>query len=338
MAGTPKKGGKQAVTKVWLIGVRHATITLAAGLARRFECNAILKRAGQARRLTIMMLPAAMFLLSTITAAGPIPAGNGRIEVETCRGKLTVFTYKPPEYRDGPLIVVCHGVLRNAEEYRDHARDMAKRFGAIVAAPHFPDPPFSIERYQKGGLVVDGEVQPLDSCTWFAVPEIVDAIRRREARPEMKYYFIGHSGGAQFLIRLAGYVKSDVERIVVANPGTYLRASREMPFPFGFGGLSDELNSDDVLRRYLAQPITIYLGDQDTERDEHLDVTEWAERQGRTRYERGQNAFREARELAETKGWPFHWRLVIAPGVGHDHEAMFDHERCKEALFGPIAE
>ena len=33
---------------------------------------------------------------------------------------------------DGPLIVVFHGVLRNAEEYRDHARALAERLGAIV--------------------------------------------------------------------------------------------------------------------------------------------------------------------------------------------------------------
>lgn len=274
-------------------------------------------------------------VMTALLGANAIPVGDGKITVDTCRGKLTVFTYKPPEYRDGPLIVVCHGVLRNAEEYRDHARDMAKRFGAIVAAPLFPDPPFSIEHYQKGGLVVGGKPQPLETCTWFAIPDIVKAIRRREARPDMPHYFIGHSGGGQFLIRLAGYLKSDVERIVVANPGTYLRPTREMPFPFGFGGLSDELSNDDVLKRYLAQPITVYLGAKDTERDEHLDVTEWAERQGPTRYERGQNAFREAEELAKKKGWPFHWRLVVAPDVGHDHQRMFDHAQCKEALLGP---
>lgn len=280
-----------------------------------------------------------MITVWTITCAllgaDGIAQGDGRLVVDTCRGKLTVFTYKPPEYRDGPLIVVCHGVLRNAEEYRDHSHDLAKRFGAIVAAPHFPDPPFSIEQYQKGGLVIGGEPQPLDSCTWFAIPEIVAEIQRREGRPDMPYYFLGHSGGAQFLIRLAGYLKTDVRRIVVANPGTYLTVSREMPFPFGFGGLSDELSSDEVIRNYLAQPITLYLGAKDTERDEHLDVTEWAERQGRTRFERGQRAFRQAQELAKQKGWPFHWRMVVVPDIGHDHQAMFDHRLCKEALMGP---
>lgn len=283
------------------------------------------------------MLTALTLVLTTLgpaPAPTPVPQGSFRLEVETCRGRLAVFTYKPAAYRDGPLIVVFHGVLRNAEEYRDHARALAERHGAVVVAPYFPDPPFSIERYQKGGLVVDGRTQPLESCTWWAVPDVVAEIRRREARPDMPYYFLGHSGGAQFLIRLAGFVKTDVARIVVANPGTYLRTSHDFPYPFGFGGLPKELTDDATLRRFLAQPITLYLGARDIERDEHLDVTPWGEAQGRTRFERGKNAFAEAKRLAAEKGWEFNWRLLVVPDVGHDHEAMFNHALCREALFG----
>jgi pimeloyl-ACP methyl ester carboxylesterase len=279
-------------------------------------------------------------MLNSLTAClallvgSKIDEGDGRIEVATCRGPIEVFTHKPPGYRDGPLIVVCHGVLRNAEEYRDHSRELAKRFGAIVAAPRFPDPPFTIDRYQKGGLIIEEKLQPLDSCTWFALPDVVAEVHHRQERADMPYYFLGHSGGGQFLIRLAGFLKSDVRRIVVSNPGTYLLPTRETPFPFGFGNLPDELSDDAALRRYLAQPVTLYLAEDDVERDEHLDVTEWAERQGRTRFERGQNAFRMAKNLAAEKGWDFGWRMVTVPGVGHDHQAMFDHARCKDALFG----
>jgi len=273
-------------------------------------------------------------IVVTLLAVEPIAAGTDRIDVETCRGKLQVFTYKPADYHDGPLVVVCHGVLRNAADYRDHARGLADRFGAIVAAPLFPPSEFSIEQYQKGGLKIDGEVQPLETCSWFALPDVVNEIRRREGRSELPYYFIGHSGGAQFLVRLAGYVQTDARRIVIANPGTYLLPSREPPYPYGFGELPDALSNDEILRKYLAQPLTVYLGDADRERDEHLDQLPWAERQGSTRYERGRNAFSQAKQLAETRGWMFGWRLVVAPGVGHDHQAMFDHELCERALFG----
>jgi hypothetical protein len=32
------------------------------------------------------------------------------------------------------------------------------------------------------------------------------------------------------------------------------------------------------------------------------------------------------------KKWPFGWTLVIADGVEHDHEKMFNHAACAEAL------
>ncbi|MBI2824504.1 MAG: hypothetical protein HYX69_07455 [Planctomycetia bacterium] len=282
---------------------------------------------------TIALLAA--LLLGT---TAEIPRGSQQLTVDLDGTELELFTYKPESYRDGPLILVFHGVLRNADEYRDHARGMGGRFGALVVAPRFPEERFPFESYQLGGLVVKGEVQPRSHWTWRFVSRIAEEVRRREGRADMPYYLIGHSGGGQFLIRLSGFVATDAKRIVVANPGTLLFPARDEKYPYGFGGLPDELSDDQALRRYLAQPITLYLGEKDTERDEHLDKRPEADRQGTTRWERGQNAFRAAEKLARDRGWTFNWRLVAVPEVGHDHEAMFDNERCREALFGPAAD
>ncbi len=276
--------------------------------------------------LSLMLAQAALF--------ASLSVGADRCEIQTSVGRLEVFTYKPQNYQAGPLIVVCHGVLRNAEEYRDHAQGMADRFGALVIAPKFPESEFPIEQYQLGGLIRNGQVRPLETCSWNAVPDLIAEIRRREQRPDMPYYLIGHSGGGQYLIRLSGFLKSDVRRIVVANPGTYLLPSRETPYPYGFGLLPDMLSNDAWLKQYLAQPVTLYLGMDDVIRDEYFNVEPIPEKLGKTRYERGQNAFRIAEQLAREKGWPFNWRLVQVPRVGHDHQAMFDHELCRLALFG----
>ena len=69
--------------------------------------------------------------------AQPIPAGPAQFIALNEGEPITVFTYKPPTYRGGPLFVICHGVGRNAEEYRNFAITLAERFGAIVAAPLF---------------------------------------------------------------------------------------------------------------------------------------------------------------------------------------------------------
>ena len=101
----------------------------------------------------------------------------------------------------------------------------------------------------------------------------------------MKYSIIGHSAGGQFLSRLAAFVPTEAQRIVVTNPGTHVFASLQIKAPYGLGGVHSDTRAQAELRRYLAQPVTIFLGQADTG-DEELDERPDAQRQGTTRYER----------------------------------------------------
>lgn len=262
----------------------------------------------------------------------PLPAGKSMIEVRFAEVPLKLFLYKPAAFRDGPLLMVFHGVLRNADEYRDHAVPMGDRFGALIVAPLFDEKTFPLEKYQFGGIVAEGQATPPAERTGEYVNRIAKELRRREGRADMPYALIGHSGGGQFLVRLAAFVPTEATRIVAANPGTHTFPTLTANFPYGFGGLPTELQTDAVLKAYLAQPLTIYLGSKDTERDEHLDTKPPADAQGRVRFERGQNAFAAAQKLAKERNWPFGWKLVIAEDVEHDHEQMFNHEACAQAL------
>lgn len=264
-----------------------------------------------------------------------IPAGVGEMTLALGETRLAAFTYKPPTFREGPLLVVFHGMLRNADDYRDNAKEIADKLGAVVVAPQFDLKRFSFDAYQLGGLKTDaGELAPRDKWTWQLVPRLTEEIRRREGRPDMPYYYIGHSAGGQFLGRLAGFVPTDARRIVVANPGTHLFASLEKPFPYGFGDLPHDIANEQALKRFLAQPVTLYLGTADV-KSENLDDSEQAQQQGATRHARGLNAFRTAKELATKKGWKFNWQLVEAPDIGHNAKAMFNHPQCEKALLGP---
>src|SRR5947209_1037278 len=100
----------------------------------------------------------ALFLLAADPT--PIPAGSATLTLDVGKYPLKVNTYKPANYRDGPLVLVFHGVLRNADEYRDHAKVIADRCGGLVAAPEFDEARFPFWAYQRGGLVRDGKPQP----------------------------------------------------------------------------------------------------------------------------------------------------------------------------------
>jgi pimeloyl-ACP methyl ester carboxylesterase len=280
--------------------------------------------------MTTLIAAFAVSLLPT-----SVPVGPSKLDLTIKGTPLEVFCYKPKSYRGERIIMVFHGTLRNAEEYRDHSVKMAERFGALVVAPKFDAERFPSIRYQRGGIMrPDGSAAPKDEWTYSYIPVLAQEVRRLEGKPKMPYYLVGHSAGGQFLVRLAGFFDSGAERIVAANPGSDLFPTRDMPFGYGFGKLPPELSSDDMIRRYLAQPLTFYLGSADCIPDEYFDDSKEAMAQGAGRYQRGIACYEAGKKLAAERGWPFNWRLVVAGAVGHDHEAMFNHPKSDLAFFG----
>ena len=287
----------------------------------------------------VIRICALMIGLSLGSIAGvraePLPMGPGRVECANGDEPVTLFTYKPPTYKDGPLLVIFHGVQRNAEEYRNFAITLAERYGALIVAPLFDAPRFTSARYQRGGLVdADGRVQSEGKWTYAVVPKVIALVRTMEGKPKLPYYLIGHSAGGQFLVRLAAFLPGEATRIVAANPGSHLFPNREQPFGYGFGGLPASLGNDDVIRRYLAAPLTIYLGTGDVLPSNSFDASAAGMKQGPHRLERGRACFAAAQALARQRDWIFNWRKVETPDIGHQAAFMFAAKEAGDALFG----
>lgn len=291
----------------------------------------------------LLLLPSLLLQgLAAQTPAGrsvEVPVGKAELRLQAGPVELQVFTFRPERWSGERLLFVMHGVLRNADEYRDHAVGMGERFDALVVAPKFDADRFPSRAYQRGGVLrEDGSVAPPAEWTYARIPELADAVRAATGRPGAKLYLIGHSAGGQFLVRMSAFLDVGAERIVAANPGSVLLPTRDAPFGYGFGELPPALAGDDRLRAYLAAPLTLYLGTGDDHEDEWFDRSSPAMAQGSGRHQRGLALWWSAKALAAQRGWPFHWRLVEAVAVGHDHEQMFAHEQCAVALFGaPVA-
>jgi pimeloyl-ACP methyl ester carboxylesterase len=274
-----------------------------------------------------------LWILCASLAADPIPSGKAEMQLMLGELPLTVYTYRPANYDRGPLVMVFHGVLRNADEYRDHAVALGDRLGALIVAPKFDEERFPKAKYQYGGIVDDGKAVPAGSRTGALIPKLAAEIRRREQRPDLPYYLLGHSAGGQVLFRSTAFNALGAKSIVAANSGTLTFPRTDWEYPYGLGGLPAELTTDDMLKQFLAQPLTLYLGLDDTVRDEWLDISPEADRQGRVRLERNRAGFRAWQALAKERGWEFRWRIVTADGVDHDHEKMFNHDQIRAALF-----
>lgn len=264
-----------------------------------------------------------------------IASGKSSITLEL-RGKtIPVFLYKPESFQGERILVVMHGVKRNAEQYRDHAEKMGDRFGALIVTPLFDTKQFPSVKYQRGGVVnQNNEPQPRDEWTYLLIPEIVDGIRDLENKQDILFYVIGHSAGGQFVVRMSALLNTGAKRLVASNPGSLIFPTRDSPFGYGFGGLPDELSSDEQIKKFLSAPLTLYVGTDDNKPDEYFDDSSDAMKQGGGRYQRSHACFETAKRLAKEKGWPFAWRIVDAPRIGHDHEMMFNHDLCEQALFG----
>ncbi len=262
----------------------------------------------------------------------PLPAGKHQFTLATRGKSLEVFTYKPAAYQDGPLIVVMHGMNRNPDTYRDNAVALADRFNALIVAPGFDLEQFPLEAYQRGGVTRGGKAQDKDKWTFQFIVDVVAETRAREARPELPYYLIGHSAGGQFLTRLAAFLPGEAARIVAGNPGTLIFPTREMPFQYGFGKLPEQWSDDAWIQRYLAAPLTLFLGTDDTG-EANLDMSATAMKQGPNRLERGRACFAMAQKLAAENGWECNWTLVEAEGVAHDSARLFAHPLAERAIF-----
>jgi poly(3-hydroxybutyrate) depolymerase len=256
-------------------------------------------------------------------------AGEAQVTAHLRGIPVTVYTYHPPGCSAPTLLFVFHGLNRTASSYLRAAKPLANQKCMIVFAPLFDAERFPSWRYQRGGIVHDGRVLPREQWTAWMVSDLVTWVRLEEGRLNAPYYLFGHSAGAQFLSRAAAFtLPADAARIVIANPSTYVLPSVKEPAPYGLGGVFDPAKAEEQLKRYLALPITIYLGEDDTgEKD--LAQSASAMRQGDTRLERGQSAFKMAQSIAQANGWDFRWRLVTASDVGHSAGGML---RAEEAI------
>jgi len=273
---------------------------------------------------------AVLFALSGSASAGPIMSGLHAQTVVVRDTPIEVYTYRPEKCRIEGLLLVFHGSERNPRAARRAARPLADRGCFVLLAPYFDQERFPLERYNWGGVVIAGIPQPAEARTGYLAIELV-AWARSEFGEVLPYTMIGHSAGAQFLARLAAYVPHEARRIVIANAGAHVFPSLEINAPYGFRKVFAPNVAEDALRHYIAEPLTFMVGEADTDENDPT-VGRAARAQGKSRLERGLSTFEAGKLLAEKRGWPFGWRLVRVPGVGHSSLRMYAAPQAGEAL------
>jgi hypothetical protein len=268
--------------------------------------------------------------------AATIPEGTRQQIVDLGGVNFEVFTFRPKHCTPLAILLVFHGLHRGVMDNLDVLHKISNELCLVEAVPLFDEQRFPGWRYQKGGVVYHGKILPAHQWTGNFALRLIDWIRQSQADPNLPYILIGHSAGGQFLSRFAAYMPGQALRVVMANPSTYVLPSLDTDPPFGFRGLYAPEQAEAVLRNYLAQPLTMILGKDDTG-DEDRDDEPAAVAQGKNRYQRGMNTFRAALAEASRRGWPFQWQLIELPGVGHSTDEVFGSKAVKQVLRDAVA-
>lgn len=266
------------------------------------------------------------------TEAFPRKTGTGYETALIGSELIRIYRYRPKGCEAGPILFVFPGYERNAKRTMMRARRIARTYCLTVFAPKLDEERFPRARYQRAGVVGDRVGSAGESCMGLFLRRLIAWAREHEGRPDAPYLLFGHSAGAQLLSRVSAFCPMpEALRIVIANPSSYVAPSLVEPTPYGFAGIADMAEREQRLRDYLALPLTIYLGANDVG-DERLDESAAANRQGSNRYRRGRAVFAAAEDLAKVRGWAFHWRLIVVPGVGHSSKRMLAAPELATAL------
>lgn len=276
-----------------------------------------------------------LFLL-LVTVAGMAQTVGSRLTVGT--DSFVYRGYAP--FADRPLKVVYHVpskggldhmpiifVLQGADRGHDYLlkgwRARAEKEGFVVFIPQFDKDPYPLSAYQEVGIMdaKHSRLTARDSITPQLIDHLFLHVRQRLGSQRSTYRLYGHSAGGQFVQRFMLFHDSPyVDRAVIGSPGWYTFPDREQSFSYGIKNVP---YVDDVrLRRYFAKDIIVQLAEGDTVREWFLRKTPEADRQGRNRLDRGRTFYDYCRRLCLRRGWPFRWRLVEEPGLGHQSVEM----------------
>ncbi len=261
-----------------------------------------------------------------------LPNETGSFVIRDSAGDVTremcVHYARPSsDIRGAAITIALHGIDRAATAFRDVMAARAERTGQLILVPEFDLRQFpDIHAYNFGGVRApppSSTVRAREQWTFGIVERLFAYVRSSIASEQTTFNLFGLSAGAQFVLRyMALNEATSVKRAIAANSGVYMLPDMSLDYPRGMGGIG---LGDGVLRRYLARPLSLLIGECDA--DPHafdLPRGEIAEAQGPHRLARAQWYMTHCGDVAQTLGIELGWSYEIVPGAGHVSQSMYD--------------
>ena len=237
------------------------------------------------------------------------PPGEAQRVVFPAISGLPLWIYQPRKVSNMQrILVVVHGISRDAEEQLNCYRTLADELGCWLVAPQFDSKAFP--RYQQ---LCAGSGQPRAD---IALNSFLALWRGMHGQSYLKIWLAGYSGGAQFAHRYALHHPQQIAAMILGSAGWYSFPDQKAKYP---RGLSRSVALEPVrLEEMLKIPMLVTVGDEDNLRDSSLrSSAALDQQQGDNRVQRAFNWCESIKQLQlEKTEKPV--QLKILSGQGHN--------------------
>ena len=265
-------------------------------------------------------------------AAGDInaPLQNGVMMIRAQDGdpSRSYLLYVPKKGgKDAPVFVSVHGISRNSIQQAYLFAPFAERYGMVMVAPYFPEPPFW--DYQFLGRNGRGERADI------ALERILDEVGKLTHAKTGKLYLFGYSGGGQFVHRFALVHPERVAKLAIGAAGWYTMPDPRLRYPYGTKVSARQLTGVAFdPERFLRVPAMVFVGAEDILQDPKLNKSYRVDRlEGTTRVERARKWAAAMQNAARAHGLNTEYSVELLPGAAHSFSQCMDVGHMGESVF-----
>ena len=264
----------------------------------------------------------------TVSTNGAVPTRKVVHCVRQDGSAQSYYVYVPtPGGAGAPLLVVVHGISRNAQAQAYAFPELCERFGVVMAVPVFG---VDARDYQRLGR--SGRGPRADA----ALDAVVEEVAMRTGCKSSTFHLLGVSGGAQFAHRYTLAHPHRVNRLVVVGSGWYTFPNPRARYPYGIRRSRELPGVRFDPEEFLRIPITVMVGENDTDTTNLRDTPRVNRQQGKTRVERARRWVEAMREAAMTRGMDPLVTLETIPDGSHDFDNLMKSGNLGERTFARL--